>query len=238
MSPEARETIAVQRRYDRLAAIYDLREGLVERLRFASWRRRLWSKVDGGRILEVGVGTGKNIPYYPQGASIVAIDLSPRMLKRARARASKSAAGLALMDAQALAFPDGSFDWVVASFVFCSVPDPLRGLQDVRRVLRPGGKVALLEHVLSGHPVLKFLMNLANLLVVRLSGANINRDTKANVERAGLRLLSEEELFIDVVKLVIAEKGEEGKPTAHSNPLGEGALEPTLGGGSQAGKDE
>jgi ubiquinone/menaquinone biosynthesis C-methylase UbiE len=188
--------------------MFDLTEALVERLVMRRWRRRQWSRVSGSRVLEVGVGTGKNFPYHPPDVRVAAVDFSPGMLGRAAEKARKRglAVSLALMDAQSLAAPDASFDQVVSSFVFCSVPDPVLGLREVRRVLRPGGRAIFLEHVRSCNRVLGWLMDRLNGLVVRLSGANINRDTVANVERSGLRVVSVEHLLGDVVKLIEAER--------------------------------
>lgn len=175
--------------------------------RYMPWRQRLWSLVKGPKVLEVGVGTGKNLPYYPPGIEIIAIDLTPGMLARARKRAQKIGLDLDLRlgDVQDLEFPDESFDAVVATFVFCSVPDPVLGLKEVRRVLKPGGQVLLLEHVRSERPVLGRLMDLLNPLVVRLMGPNINRRTVDNVQRAGLKVERVESLGMgDIFKLIIA----------------------------------
>jgi len=183
-------TEAARKRYDRRARQYDLMEALAERLNFGRWRKLLWNKVEGASILEVGVGTGKNFSYYPAGAEMTAIDFSPKMLARARVKAPKEAVSVRLlqMDAQAMEFPDDTFDTVVATFVFCSVPDPLKGLAEVKRVCKPGGKVILLEHVLSSNRSVARFMNFINPIVVRLMGANINRRTVENVARSGLTI--------------------------------------------------
>jgi len=217
VSPSTRATTTAQRRYDRQAATYDLSGALVEKLLMARWRRLLWSRVPSdGRLLEVGVGTGKNLGYYPEGAEVIGIDLSPAMLRRAVARGRRKGLSLAfgLMDAQALALPDESLDGVVATFVFCSVPDPVLGLREIRRVLRPGGRVFLLEHVRSASGVLGKLMDWLNPLLVRLSGTNINRNTVANVERAGLRPVSVDSFLMGIVKLIVAEKAQDGSAPA------------------------
>jgi ubiquinone/menaquinone biosynthesis C-methylase UbiE len=205
------DTERTRARYDRIAAIYDGLEAVMEARRFRRWRAELWKRVRGPRILEVGVGTGKNFPFYPPGVTVVAIDLSPRMLERARRRAERDGVSVALQvaDAQALPFPDASFDTVVATFVFCSVPDPVRGLREARRVLVPGGQLLLLEHVLSHRPVLRTLMRLANPVIVRLIGANIDRETVANVERAGFVVKQVDDLWLDIVKLIEAERPRE-----------------------------
>ena len=199
-------TIATRKRYDRIAPLYDLMEALVERRRFRAWRERLWSQVHPGHILEVGVGTGKNMPYYPKGAQVTAIDLSERMLERARQRAQSLGLNvdLRLMDVQHLTFPDDTFDTAVATFVFCSVPDPILGLREVKRVVKPGGDIWLLEHVRVDKPVIGPLMDLLNPIFVRITGANINRRTVENVRRAGLEIVSVENLSDDLVKLIHA----------------------------------
>lgn len=198
-------------RYDRMALIYDVHEAPLEKFVFSRWRRRLWSKNESEKVLEIGVGTGKNFPYHPEGVTVTGIDFSPRMLSRAKRRAERSTAwplDLRLMDAQEMEFPDATFDGVAASFVFCSVPDAVRGLREAHRVLKPGGKAVFLEHVRSKNRLMGRLMDLANPIAVRLSGANINRDTIANVRAAGFALEAVMPLFLDVVLLIEARKVE------------------------------
>jgi len=181
-------------------------ETLPER-RFHPWRQKLWSLVDGPRVLEVGVGTGKNMPFWPRDASMTAIDLTPGMLERARRRAQELnlKADLKIGDVQALDFPDDSFDTAVATFVFCSVPDPVLGLRELKRVVKLGGQVLLLEHVRSPNAVIGKLMDILNPLVVRMMGANINRRTIVNIQKAGLVLERVENLGMGgIVKLIVA----------------------------------
>lgn len=208
MSVDNRATDKARRRYNRIAPVYDLMEGLVERSRYRQWRRLLWDKVEGKTVLEVGVGTGKNFPYYPAGVKITAIDFSEKMLDRAREKATTLGVSVELhqMDVQNLEFEDETFDTVVASFVFCSVPDPVRGLEEVRRVVKAGGKVILLEHVLSANKALAWFMNLVNPLVVRTMGPNINRRTVANVVQSGLEVERVTDLAAGIFKLIEARK--------------------------------
>jgi len=203
-----RATDCIRRIYDRGAWWYDIREWLPERLAFRRWRRELWSLVPLGSVLEVGVGTGKNFPYYREGHQVTAIDFSPKMLRKAEivAERERRPVALKLMDAQALEFDDESFDSVVSTFVFCSVPDPVLGLQELRRVLKPGGRAYWLEHVLSHKRPLRWLMRRANGIFRAMNGANIDRDTVANVELAGFDLVDVRDLWGDIVKLVVAEK--------------------------------
>lgn len=202
---DPRATAKVRARYDRNARFYDLMERGPER-RFAPWRADLWRRICGPRVLEVGVGTGKNMPYYPEGMKVTAIDLSPRMLEQAKAQAVRETVAVDLIeaDAQVLPFPDANFDTAVATFVFCSVPDPVLGLGELHRVLMPGGQLLLLEHVLSQRPLLRLLMHLFNPLSVRMTGANINRETVEHVRRAGFVNLRVEDLRLDIFKLIEA----------------------------------
>ncbi|MDO9141269.1 MAG: class I SAM-dependent methyltransferase, partial [Methylobacter sp.] len=119
---------AIRQRYDRIAPYFEGLEAAMEGLFFKSWRKRLWAKVDGHHILEVGVGTGKNFDYYPADARITAIDFSEQMLKQAEKKRGRKNVNveLELMDVQSLYFADNSFDTVICSFVFCSVPSALK----------------------------------------------------------------------------------------------------------------
>ena len=202
------DTERVRGIYNRVALWFDLEEWLPERLAFRRWRRPLWELVPAGDVLEVGVGTGRNLPFYRPDMHVTAIDFSPRMLRRAEARAKRDGVPvtLALMDVQTLEFQDAAFDSVVSTFVFCSVPDPIRGLEEVHRVLRPGGRVHMLEHVLTQKAPLRWLMRRTNGIWRALSGANIDRDTVGNVEKAGLSVIEVRDLWTDIVKLIVAEK--------------------------------
>jgi ubiquinone/menaquinone biosynthesis C-methylase UbiE len=196
------ETKKVRRRYDRNARFYDLMESGMEFGLFRRMRKDTAANLYGN-VLEVGIGTGKNLPYYPAGTNLTAIDISPQMMKRAIKKAARLGldVNFQLMDAQELSFPDNSFDFVITAFVFCSVPDPLKGLREIKRVLKPGGILIMNEHVLSKYKSIALLENFLNPLVRRIAGANINRDTRKNIENAGLLILQDEKLaFFDVFR--------------------------------------
>lgn len=180
----------------------------MEGLFFKSWRKRLWAQVEGYHILEVGVGTGKNFDYYPQDARITAIDFSGEMLKQAARKRDRknTAVELELMDIQSLCFADNSFDTVICSFVFCSVPSAIKGLKELYRVCKPGGQVLLLEHVLSSNRLIAAVMNLLNPIVVRLVGANINRNTVKNVKACAFTSVRVDDAGSDIIKLIEARK--------------------------------
>lgn len=202
------DSAAIRKRYDRIAPYFEGMEAVMEGLFFRSWRKKLWDKVEGHHILEVGVGTGKNFDYYPKDARITAIDFSEQMLKQAvRKRDRKNVkVELELMDVQSLYFADNSFDTVICSFVFCSVPSAVKGLKEVYRVCKPGGQVLLLEHVISSNPVLAAIMNLLNPIVVRLVGANINRNTVKNVKACAFSSVNVDDRSSDIIKLIEARK--------------------------------
>ena len=126
------------------------------------------------------------------------------MLRKARERIDKLnlsfPVSLKEMDTQQLDFPDDSFDYVVSTCVFCSVPDPVKGLKELKRVCKPDGKIIMLEHMRSENELLGKVMDLANPVPVSIWGANINRKTLENIEKAGLTIEENEELFHTIVR--------------------------------------
>ena len=172
------------------AALYDMVMSPADRAGLRRLRRRV---VGGavGRTLELGAGTGLNLPLYSSGVEMIGMDPHFDALKRARQRASSSRAGTAFVQsiAEALPFLDNSFDAVVATLVLCTVGDPDRTLQEVRRVLRPGGELRLLEHVRFPHSGVARLQDLIDpAWTALLAGCHVNRDTLASVMRAGMQV--------------------------------------------------
>ncbi|WP_010631718.1 class I SAM-dependent methyltransferase [Sporolactobacillus vineae] len=192
----------IQKRYNRISGIYDTMDQMIRE----SWRRELLGHVHG-RVLEAGVGTGANLPFYPEKAEVTGIDFSRGMLDRARKKLEQgpnnSRIHLEEADIQALPFADDTFDFVVSTCVFCSVPDPVLGLRELKRVCKPDGRILMLEHMRSKNPVVGVLMDLLNPLTVRLWGANINRRTMDNIRRAGLTVLEEKPLFYSILKKLV-----------------------------------
>jgi len=199
-----KETQRIKRKYDRVSKIYDILEQPMEAMALKKWRLEVAKELKG-KVLEVGVGTGKNIPYYPDSASVTAIDFSFKMLFKAIVKAKKLNKNVELiqMDVQNMSFDDNTFDTVFTTCVFCSVPDPIKGLKEIRRVCKPNGKIIMIEHVRSDSKVLGLIMDLFNPLVVNIYGANINRRTVDNVKMAGFTDVEVTNLTSDIVKKIV-----------------------------------
>ena len=182
------------------ALLYD---AVVKRMIPDEWRQRCADSAHG-RILEVGIGTGLMLPFYGSGVTeVVGIDSSADMLAGAAKRADRFAfpVRLEMMDVEQLRYQSASFDTVVAAFVFCSVKNPLRGLAECRRVLRPGGRLVLMEHVRSHKGWLALALTALNPVTVFLLGDHLTRDTVALAREVGFRIESVEALWNDVVIL-------------------------------------
>lgn len=191
----------IKNRYNRIAKFFDALEIPMGTSGFAKWRKEMVSQATG-KTLEVGVGTGKNIPFYPENIDLTAIDFSKKMLGKAKAKYQDSPLKINFleMDVQNMSFEDNTFDTVITSCVFCSVPDPVKGLKEIKRVLKPDGQLIMLEHVRSNGKVLGKLMDWFNFIPLNIMGANINRKTKQNLIKAGFNDIKVTELWKDIVK--------------------------------------
>ena len=179
-----------------------------EEHRFGPAKTALFAKMTG-RCLMVAAGTGNDFRYFPNGLTITAVDISPGMLGRARPRATayKGVLDLRLMDVQALDFPDGTFDTVATACTFCSVPDPVRGLRELYRCLKPGGQLLMFEHVRSRVGPIAIMQDLMTPISRRF-GPDMNRDTVSNVLRAGFELRRETNVYFDIMKALDARRPE------------------------------
>lgn len=193
----------IRHRYDKISRIYDILEQPMELMALKKWRSEVMKELKG-KVLEVGVGTGKNISLYPEGIDITAIDFSSGMLEKAKDKANilNKNVNLVHMDAQNMSFPDNTFDSVLTTCVFCSVPDPVQGLKEIRRVCKPDGRIIMIEHVRSEKKVIGTLMDLLNPVIVNFYGANINRRTVNNIKTAGFIDIEEINLMGDIVKKI------------------------------------
>ncbi|HWI55022.1 MAG TPA: class I SAM-dependent methyltransferase [Desulfobacteria bacterium] len=190
----------IRKRYNRTSLFYDCMDRMIK----DDVRRRI-IELAHGRVLEAGVGTGNNLRFYRPDCRVTGVDFSSGMLKKAREKA-KGLPNVELyeMDVQNLEFDDNTFDTIVSTCVFCSVPDPVKGLKELRRVCKPDGQLIFLEHVRSSNKLMGLMMDFFNPVVVRLIGANINRPTLENIEKAGIKLKDVEIVNMEIVKLVIA----------------------------------
>jgi ubiquinone/menaquinone biosynthesis C-methylase UbiE len=194
-------------RYQRIAPLYDLLDSPFETRRYRPLRPLLF---DGlcGRILDAGVGTGRNFPYYPAGSTVLGIDLSPAMLRRAERRLPEAGVPVELrqMDVTALDLPDASIDAAVATFLFCVLPDELQvpALRELGRVVKPGGQIRLLEYVRPTGRMRRLLTRLWEPWVAWAYGAGFDRRTEAYVPEAGLELVEARFVFEDLIKLIAA----------------------------------
>jgi ubiquinone/menaquinone biosynthesis C-methylase UbiE len=195
----------ISQKYNRFARWYDLVEGIPDLLGVRKLRQRLLQQASG-KILEVAVGTGKNLPYYPRSSQITAVDLSGKMLNIARKRANRLSLNVAFMvtDAEALPFSDKSFDTVVSSLTTCTFPNPVIALQEMVRVCRTEGKILLLEHGRSDHEWLGRWQDSRSDRHARQLGCHWNREPLKLVREAGLRVVTAHRTFFGIFHVVEA----------------------------------
>ncbi len=196
-----KQTVYRQRVY-----LYDFLDLPFEYGRYRRLRRRMFEGLTG-RLLDAGVGTGRNIAFYPEGSEVTGIDLSPAMIARARRRGDKLGRAVELreMDVSATAFADNHFDAVIATFLFCVLEkdQQLPALTELARVCRAGGEIRLLDYVYSENPARRFVMRLWAPWVRAVFGAAFDRDTERYVADAGLELVERRFLVSDVIRLLV-----------------------------------
>ena len=192
-------------KYQRIAPFYDLLDLPFEYRRYRALRRQLFSGLSG-RLLDAGVGTGRNFPFYPPGSEVAGIDLSPAMLARAERRLAQTRASVRLgaMDVTSLQFADDSFDAAVASFLFCVLRDEAQApaLRELARVVRPGGVIRLLEYVRPQGTIRRFIARLWEPWIAWAYGAGFDRRTEAHVREAGLDISEARFVLDDLIKLI------------------------------------
>lgn len=198
-APPARKRVT----YDRLASRYDDAMRPLERWFLAHLRAATLSELPpGGRILEIGAGTGLNFPFYPRAAHGVASELSGAMIERARGKSRPVGVHLVQNSAEMLPFADASFDAAFATLVFCSAASPRQAFAELRRVVRPGGTVVLLEHV-RPRGLLGLLFDLLSIFTVALFDDHFNRRTAQEASRAGLQPLRIRPIAFGVINLIV-----------------------------------
>jgi len=189
--------------FDNIVSGYDLGMLPLEWAALRELRRRAFPPL-AGRVLELGVGTGVNLPLYSPGAEVVALELSAPMLARARRRPARAVVRPLQADAQRLPFVDGVFDVVAGSLLFCSLAEPARALAEVRRVLRPGGRLVLIEHT-RGRGLGAWLTDVLHPAWYAFNGVcHLNRRTAQAISAAGFQLARVEERVLGIFRLIEA----------------------------------
>jgi ubiquinone/menaquinone biosynthesis C-methylase UbiE len=191
--------------FDQIASDYDVGMAPLEWLIFRRLRRQLFPSLQG-RVLELAIGTGANLPLYPPGARVIGCDISREMLTHAGQRAANEAVPLLQADVRHLPFASDSFDVVSASLAFCSVADPLKGLGEARRVLRAGGRLALLEHT-RGNGLGAWLTDLLHpLWHAKSRECHLNRETARHVAQAGFVIERVRRYVLGIVRVIEASR--------------------------------
>lgn len=206
--PTAEDPTAKARRvWDEMAGRYDRSMKLADRVCFGGGREWVCSRAEGD-VLEVAIGTGLNLPFYPEGVRLTGVELSPKMLAVARERAADLGvdADLREADVQALPFDDESFDTVVCTFSLCAIPDHAAAIAEMARVVRPGGRVLLLDHIGSKWWPVWVVERLFELITIRAMGEHMTRRPAPMVAAAGLEIVESERLKLATVERVHARK--------------------------------
>jgi ubiquinone/menaquinone biosynthesis C-methylase UbiE len=204
-----RETATEKQRrvWDAYAADYDRQIAFLERVAFAQGRAWIAERARG-RTLDVGIGTGRNLEYYSGGVDVTGVDLSPEMLAVARRRAEELGRVVELReaDAEQLPFADGTFDSAVCALSLCNIPDPVQALNEMRRVLLPGGRLLLLDHVASTWPPVWAVQWLVERWTVRSAGEHFTRRPLPLLGEAGFQVLEARRGKAGTVERVHAQK--------------------------------
>jgi ubiquinone/menaquinone biosynthesis C-methylase UbiE len=203
----ASETERVRRLQDKEAPRYDRQISFFERVLFGDGREWVCSRAEG-EVLELAAGTARNLPHYPADVRVTGVELSPEMLAIAKRRAEElgSDADLRLGDVQALEFPDDSFDTVVCTLGLCTIPDDRKAVAEANRVLRPGGRLLLMEHVRSPSRPVRAVQRLLDPLMVRFEGDHVLRDPLDYLESEGFEVERAERSKWGIVERVVARK--------------------------------
>lgn len=201
------ETERVRRIQDKEAPRYDRQISFFERILFGGGREWVCSQAEGA-VLELAAGTARNLEHYPQGMRITAVELSPEMLAIGRKRAQDLGcqADLRVGDVQDLDFPDESFDTVVCTLGLCTIPDPRKAVGEAHRVLRPGGKLILLEHVRSPSLPVRTIERMLDPISIRFQADHLTREPLDYLEPAGFEVERLERSKWGIVERALARK--------------------------------
>jgi ubiquinone/menaquinone biosynthesis C-methylase UbiE len=207
MPAHAAQTAKALRTWEKLAPSYDKKITAAENGILRGGREWLGARA-AGRVLEVAIGTGRDLPFYPPDVRVTGIDLSPAMLDAAEKRAADLGRDVDLHtgDAEHLPFSDASFDTVVCAISLCTIPEPLAAIREMKRVLVPGGRLLLLDHVRSTWPLLFAGQWLVEQVTIRTAGEHLTRRQLPLVEDAGFDIVEVERLKAGIVERIHARK--------------------------------
>ncbi|MCO8275799.1 methyltransferase domain-containing protein [Actinoplanes sp. TRM 88003] len=193
--------------WDKAAPAYDRQIVFLERVWFTGAREWIGARAQG-RVLDVAVGTGRNLPFYGAGTTISGIELSPVMLAQARQRAAElgRAADLREGDAEHLPYAEGSFDTVVCALSLCTIPDPRTAVAEMHRVLVPGGRLLLVDHIGSSWPPIRAAQWLLERLTIATAGEHFTRRQRDTVVAAGFQIVESERLKAGSIERIHAAK--------------------------------
>ena len=196
--------VVTRKKWDNASIFFDLMNGFGPEKRWKSIKQEFFSGMNG-KILFLAAGTGLEFKFFPPGKDIVGIDISPKMLEKAAQKAQSYSGKIELQeqDVTQLDFPDNSFDQIYTSCTFCSVPDPVKGLKELKRVLKPHGELRMFEHTGSRYFPFSLMLNVMTHLT-RSIGPDMNRDTVGNVRKAGFLIKEINHIYLDVVKTIFA----------------------------------
>jgi len=211
----------LRRYWDKHARNYDKQIAFWERRLFADGRQWVCAQATAD-VLEVAIGTGRNLPYYPEGIRLTGIEFSPAMLELARRQADKlgRTVDLRLGDAQALELPDASFDTVVCTLSLCAIPDERRAVAEMRRVLRPGGRLLLLDHVAGAPRWVRAIQWLLERVTKPLGGEHLRRRPLRQVLAEGFEIQQRERAKLGIVERLAARKPPAATPPAPGPAVG------------------
>jgi ubiquinone/menaquinone biosynthesis C-methylase UbiE len=200
-------TARLQRYWDKHSRTYDKQMGFFERRLFGDSRAWACSQA-GGNVLEVAVGTGLNLDHYADGVALTGVDLSDAMLDIARKRASQleRSVDLRQADAHSLPFSDAQFETVVCTFGLCAIPDPVAAIGEMVRVLRPGGRLILVDHIESTSRIVRAVQRVLEVVTVPTAGEHFRRRPLLHLQRARLEIQKVQRFKLGIVERLVAVK--------------------------------
>jgi ubiquinone/menaquinone biosynthesis C-methylase UbiE len=211
LSPDEQNRQNSRRRmaWDKQAGRYDRQIGWWERHLFGEDNRAWAARHARGDVLEVAIGTGLNLAFYGPDVNLTGLDLSPAMLDVARRRATELGSGVELRegDAHHLPFPDSSFDSVVCTFSLCNIPDQRQAIGEMRRVLRPDGRLVLVDHVRSSSRPVYWIQRAIEVLSVRIDGDHMTRRPAAILDEFGFQVVERDRFRVGIVERLVATAG-------------------------------